>query len=486
MPDHRPRVHLCPEHGWTNDPTGPVRWRGRVHLFHQHNPQGPHWDRPHWGHFVTDDLVRWERRPVALSPSHDGPDADGCFSGCVVVDGDTAVIGYTGVVGPHEPGQQQATCLARSSDPMLDHWTKDRRNPVTMAPGRADLGFRDPFLWREDGRWWQAVGAGSREAGGSVLLYSSVDLHSWTEHEPLLDKAALDAIDPTVWTGSTWECPVLVRGRQRDALLLSIHHEDRSQYPLVVIGDLRGGRFHPVRMQRLDLGPDVYAPCVLQQADGSAISWAWSWEARAAEAQRADGWAGVLTVPRILELEGDELHVRPLPQLAQLREAELPVERRSTANGWTAAGVTGDVLDLELDLGPRADAIELHVRQSPDRTETTVVAVDRRRREVRLDRRRSSLDPSVSAGVHGGRLPGDQPVEHVRVLLDRSIVEVFVDDRVALTARIYPTRSDSDGIEVVGATRCTDDVILRAWTLGHLWKDRLDASDAAKPDPTAP
>jgi beta-fructofuranosidase len=471
MPDHRPLVHLCPERGWTNDPTGPVVWHGRTHLFHQYNPHGAVWGRPHWGHFVTDDLVQWERRPIAMSPSPDGPDADGCFSGCTVIDGDEAVIAYTGVVGPHEPGQQQATCLARSSDPMLDRWTKAEGNPVTMAPGGADLGFRDPFLWREDGRWWQAVGAGSRADGGSVRLYSSADLGDWTEHEPLLGKAALDALDPTVWTGSVWECPVLIRGRRRDALLLSIHDGDRGRYPLVVIGNLEAGRFHPVRMQRLDLGPDIYAPCSLAQPDGTAISWAWSAEARPAPVQLADGWAGVLTASRVLEVQGDELHVRPLPQLAQLREAELPADRRSTIDGWTAPHVTGDVLDLEVTLGPRADAIDLHVRQSPDRAETTIISLDRRNRELRVDRTRSSLDPAVEGGIHGGHLMADQPVKDLRVLLDRSILEVFVDDRIALTARIYPTRSDSDRIEVVGDPVATDSVTLRAWTLGSVWRE---------------
>jgi beta-fructofuranosidase len=470
MPEQRPLVHLYPEHGWTNDPTGPVHWHGRTHLFHQYNPGGPYWDLPHWGHFVTDDLVTWERRPIALAPTPDGPDADGCFSGCVVVDGAEAVMAYTGVLGPHAPGQQQATCLARSTDPMLDRWIKDDANPVTIGPKDADLGFRDPFVWYEDGSWWQAVGAGSSTSGGSVRLYSSTDLRRWTEEEPLLVKGDLDQLDATVWTGSTWECPVLVRGGDRDLLLLSINHADRSHHPLAVIGTLEAQRFHPIRMQRLDLGPDVYAPCVLQQPDGTAISWAWSWEARSVERQRDAGWAGVLTSPRILELEGDQLHVRPLPQLAKLRKAALSVDRRPTAEGWTAPDVRGDVLDLEIVLGPDADTIDLHVRQSPDRAETTVISVDRPNRRLWLDRTRSSLAPDVEAGIHDGELAADQPVEHVRVLLDRSIIEVFVDDRTALTARIYPSRSDSDRIEIVGTSQAVAAVTVRAWALGSLWK----------------
>lgn len=357
-----------------------------------------------------------------------------------------------------------------SSDPWLDTWTKDDRNPVTTAPDGLDLGFRDPFVWHEDVRWWQAVGAGSHDAGGSVRLYSSPDLRSWTEHEPLLVKAALDALDATVWTGSIWECPVLVRGRDRDALLLSIHDGQRSHYPLAVIGNLAGGRFQPVRLQRLDLGPDIHAPCVLQQPDGSAISWAWSTEARPVAAQEADGWAGVLTAPRVLEVADEELRGRPLPELAGLREAELPAHRQPTDSGWTAPEVYGDVLDLELTLGPAVEVLHLHVRRSPDGAETTVITLDRLARELRVDRTASSLDPQVAAGTHGGPVAADQPMARLRVLLDRSIVEVFLDDRDALTARVYPTRPDSQHIEVVGDRAALEDVTLRAWRLGSLWQ----------------
>ncbi|TVR21019.1 MAG: glycoside hydrolase family 32 protein [Nitriliruptor sp.] len=472
MPEHRPYAHLRPERGWTNDPTGPVRWQSRTHLFHQYNPQGGYWDRPHWGHLVSDDLVRWQRRPVALSPTPGGPDAAGCYSGCVVIDGDAAVMAYTGVVGPPVPGQLQVTCLARSTDPLLDRWVKDPTNPVTTAPpGRQLLGFRDPFLWQDDRRWWQAIGAGSREEGGEVLLYSSTDLHRWVPHGALLTKADLDAVDPQVWTGSMWECPVLLRGRDGDALLLSIHDEVDTHYPLAVVGQLVADRFVPSRLQRLDLGPDLYAPCLLQEADGTAISWAWSWEARTPAAQRASGWAGVLSAPRRLEVVDGHLRVAPLAQLTQLRERALDVRPTPTARGWVAAGIDTDVADLELTLGPAVERIDLKLRCSPGREEVTTLTLDRSRGEVWLDREHASLDPAVRGGRYGGPLDPALPIQHVRVLLDRSIVEVFVDHRVALTARIYPTREDSTGVEVVGAPDSLADIRLRAWSLTSIWAE---------------
>ena len=67
--------------------------------FYQHILNGCEWDFGIvWGHAVSDDLVFWEHLPPALLPSPGGADADGCFSGCCVVDCDgTPVILYTGV-----------------------------------------------------------------------------------------------------------------------------------------------------------------------------------------------------------------------------------------------------------------------------------------------------------------------------------------------------------------------------------------------------
>jgi beta-fructofuranosidase len=86
---HRPTYHLTPPANWLNDPNGLVRWNGRYHVFYQYNPGGPYHATIHWGHAVSDDLVHWRDEPVALTPSPDGPDRDGCWSGCTVDDDGT-------------------------------------------------------------------------------------------------------------------------------------------------------------------------------------------------------------------------------------------------------------------------------------------------------------------------------------------------------------------------------------------------------------
>lgn len=40
-PTHRPAYHVAPVGNWLNDPNGLLCWRGRLHAFYQHNPDGP-------------------------------------------------------------------------------------------------------------------------------------------------------------------------------------------------------------------------------------------------------------------------------------------------------------------------------------------------------------------------------------------------------------------------------------------------------------
>src|SRR5699024_8819003 len=106
-----------PPANWMNDPNGLIQYRGLYHLFYQHNPNGALWGTMHWGHAVSTDLVHWRHLPIALAPDPDGPDADGCYSGVVVVHDGIPTLVYTGV-----RGKDQLACLATSADVDLATW----------------------------------------------------------------------------------------------------------------------------------------------------------------------------------------------------------------------------------------------------------------------------------------------------------------------------------------------------------------------------
>ena len=55
---------------------------------------------------------------------------------------------------------------------------------------------------------------------------------------------------------------------------------------------------------------------------------------------------------------------------------------------------------------------------------------------------------------------------HLRVFIDRSVLEVFANNRQCITQRIYPVRSDSVGVVLFSCGGATDIKSFEAWQMG--------------------
>ena len=296
---YRPLLHFAPRRHWANDPNGLVFHEGRWHLFFQHNPNGDGWGDMSWGHAVSDDLVSWDERPVAIRQSvgADGQPVEYVFSGSAVHDGDDLVAVYTSVrfpTSPEAPGLQTQH-LARSTDGG-ETWVKDRANPV-LDRGSAD--FRDPKVFRDGDRWVMAAVEAIEQ---KVVLYASDDLRTWA----LLSEFA----DPSLQTGP-WECP--------DLFPLAVEGSDEVRWVLLVsvldgapgggsgmrwwVGGFDGSDFTPEARGWLDHGRDCYAAVTYNDApDGRRVMIGWLGNWAYARQTPTDGWRGAMTLPRDLTL----------------------------------------------------------------------------------------------------------------------------------------------------------------------------------------
>ena len=468
----RPAYHLTPPANWLNDPNGLIRWDGRYHVFYQYNPAGPFHNTIHWGHAVSEDLVEWRDEPVALSPSPDGPDRHGCWSGCAIDDDGTAAVLYTG-----GQGRSQLPCLATAEDPELCHWHKHGDNPVIEGPP-ADVDvvgtehweaeFRDHAVWREGDTWYQLIGTGLDGAGGAALLYSSTDLREWHYEGPLLVGDGSD--------GAVWECPELLDLGGKQLLHVS-NYED----VLYFLGEVRNGRFRVDRRGVLDHG-DFYAPQSLRDGD-RWLTWAWLPEARDLEAQWDAGWSGALSVPRVLSLgPGGRLRQEPAPELTALRERRLAGPTAVHLDGERRtldAGGRRLELELELELAD-ATALELSVFESPDSEERTPIRYTHGG-ELRVERAASSLDHRAATDTQRMTVtPYDEPLS-LRVFLDGSVLELYANRRHCLTSRVYPTREDSTGLSLraLGGRAAVRE--LSVWEMGSaVAAGTVDAASSAR------
>ena len=472
---HRPRYHFLPPVNWMNDPNGVIVWKGNYHLFYQHNPDAAVWDNMHWGHAVSGDLVHWTDLPVALSPTAGGPDADGCWSGCAVDNKGVPTLLYTGVQGDWQLPHNQRVCIATSNDDLV-HWEKYAGNPVIARPpdGMNVTGFRDPSVWREDKSWYMAIGAGIKDIGGAVLLYRSSDLISWEYLHPLCIGDMLAVGD--VWTGSVWEVPQFFALGDKHVLIFTAWEKEQL-YTVYCTGRYRERRFFAEAVHKLDYGDRHFcAPYTMADSQNRRILWGWIGEDRAIEAQQAAGWSGVLALPRELAPRDDgRLAIRPVQEIESLRgeHHHLTGIELSAASSDFTIDLRGSTLEIIAEIDPLdAEACGVKVRCSPDGIEETRIYYDAVNKRLGVDRQRSTLvqDDGNIADVQEGAFqlsPGESL--HLRIFVDCSVIEVYANDYACITSRVYPSRSDSTGVQVFarGQARISS---IDIWRLLSIWE----------------
>jgi len=87
------------------------------------------------------------------------------------------------------------------------------------------------------------------------------------------------------------------------------------------------------------------------------------------------------------------------------------------------------------------------IRRAPNGEEQTIILYEWEKALLTLDRRKSSLDPMLKQDLQVTTyLPAEKDSLHLDVFVDRSVMEVFVDDRAAFATRIYPTLRNSGGV----------------------------------------
>lgn len=463
----RPQYHLLPAHNWMNDPNGPIFFRGRYHMFYQYNPQGATWGNMHWAHAISPDMVHWQNEPIALSPTPNGPDCDGVFSGSAVLDHGKPAVIYTGVAPPASSRDatlrdgvhtwRETQCLAVAQDDHLRSWKKFLA-PVIAAPpaGLEVTGFRDPCLWREGANWMLILGSGSRAQGGMILLYSSPNLRDWTYLHPLVtgSPSGSSAMNP-VDSGDMWECPDFFPLGNKHVLLISTMGKVHWK-----VGTYAAQRFTPEKEGVVDWG-SYYAAKTMLDAQGNRILWGWIPETRPDSDLIAAGWAGVMSLPRIMSLNAkNELVTEPAPNLRVLRSAHIHI-RGSAPQTLDALRILDLAAELGLTIQPHASDFALRLQSDFHDFATIACSNQSGKRELRVN--------SVSAALPGSI---NSPI-HLRMHLDGSVLELFANETLALTARVYQIPSGPLRLKFNGNGEITS---LDLWHIRPISKDRLTES----------
>lgn len=480
---YRPQFHFSPAVNWTNDPNGLVYHDGEWHLFYQFNPFGDLWGHMSWGHAVSEDLFRWKHLDVAIPEDGDVM----AFSGSAVVDRlNTTGFGRGGeapivAIYTSRTEADQTQSIAYSLDRGRT-WTQYGGNPVLDAE---DPGFRDPkVFWHEPTRHWvmAVVLANQRK----VSLYRSPDLKTWAH----LSDFGPEGAHPV----SNWECPDLfelpVEGEPGETRWI-LQVDSGMGHPWLgsgcqyFVGSFDGTRFTnenpPETALWLDWGRDFYAAQSYSDVpadDGRRIVIGWISNWMYARDKPTSPWRGAQSLPRELRLrrfpEGLRLVQLPVREIESLRETRFSLSRAGiteTNERIADAGFQGEKLDILAVIEP-GSAQEVGLRVLQGKEEETLVGYTASPAEVYVDRRKSG-DVDFHAtfpGRHSARLREEDGRIEMRIIVDRSVVEVFAGGgRVAITDRVFP-HPDSTGLSLysLGGEAHVDE--LEVWKLRSAWE----------------
>jgi beta-fructofuranosidase len=483
---YRPGYHFCvaEDNGRPGDSNGCFYANGRYHLMYLYNRSGVGFC---WGHLSSRDLVHWRHHPDAIGP---GDGDEGCFSGGGFVDDDgTAYLSYWMLWGDKGIG------IAKSSDRHYDHWKKLEANPVIKSTewgitettdqngDKLVYGSADPTnIWKQDGKYYILTGnllvlnkygrkpdSPENMKGDRLYLLESKDLKNWKykgvfyQRNPEWTEDSEDNMCP-----SFLPLPSSPDGGEYSGkhLLLFISHNKGCQY---YIGDYdtRNDRFLPDTHGRMTWVDNTYfAPEALVDAQGRQIMWAWLTDNPKGESEK--GWSGVYGLPRSLWLgEDGTLRMRPVKELDMLRSDERTWSNINITDGdsKTLDGIVGDSCELEITINSAiAGQVGVKVRASTGGEEQTLLYYDARAKKLCFDSTRSGTDGRQTLEQAPLDLKNGEALK-LRVFVDRSIIEVYANDRQAICRRVYPSRSDSLGVLLFAVGGDVEVASVKAWEM---------------------
>lgn len=155
--------------------------------------------------------------------------------------------------------------------------------------------------------------------------------------------------------------------------------------------------------------------------------------------EQRDGWAGMLSLPREVRLSADNrLQMVPAEEVATLRGSYYPLLAQQLKNKTSPIVADAETIELELTWNLHNATAEQYGIALGDGLR---VYVDMQAQRLVLERRYPQF---ALEGTRSVALPAGNSLS-LRIFIDRSSVEVFVNDGEAcLSSRIYPLEAQHE------------------------------------------
>ncbi|MEV5551076.1 GH32 C-terminal domain-containing protein [Streptomyces sp. NPDC052309] len=477
---YRAAYHFTVPDQWKNDPQRPVWIDGEYRYFYLYNPDyfaGGTMAGTAWRLASSTDLVSFTDRGIAV-PKDTTPNGD-VWSGSAVVDTEgTAGFGKGAVVvlatmSPDDGPTSQAQYLYYSTDGGRT-FTHHGTDPVLPNPGVRD--FRDPKVIRDEerGRWAMALAEGTK-----VGFYHSADLKRWT-YAGGFTREGLGVL----------ECPDLFRITAADGTakwVLGVSANGKAAgLPNTYAywtGTFHGDAFTPdaAEPQWLDHGFDWYGAVTFDRhrPDGTvdpgvryAMGWLNNWDyANVTPTIDTDGFNGTDSIVREIRLKrtaSGTYYLASQPVAALDDHVSRTVRLGDlTVDGTRVLDYTGTAYELSCEITwDQLTGAGVQLRRSGDGSRHIDAGVYG---DYAFVNRRGAANPDVTGKWQESHSPFDPSARTVRlrILVDRTSVEMFVDDgRCTHSAEVFPYLIDTGlALFTVGGRAVFRNTVVREFTL---------------------
>lgn len=449
-----PLYHLASPAYVMKQPTAFSAFGPNYHLFFQQNYKNKDGENLVWGHAISPDLVNWKHISTAIAPSEEY-DNNGILGGSAIEDDGLLYLVYTGkAITPNNEETEDNTKiyetqnLAMSKDGI--NFGKSANNSVIKAELNntahqfSNTEFRNPYVWKLEDDYYALVGTQyEKTKDGAVILFKSKDLRNW-------EYLNVTAIGNKGEMGTMWEAPALIKMGEND--LLSISAQGIKPHDKLFLNKYQSGAFlgkldyksgnfaQQGAFMLYDYGFDFYAPQFVKTADGRTIFIAWLGMDGTPMYESNEHWAGMMTIPRELQIVDGKIKTYPIKELENLRETPISIDNQIVKEAKEFKNISGDAYEIELVANlTNSNSFEIKLRAS-DEEETSVI-YDKENKVLKLNRDKSGT--TKSGGVKGEReakLQLTNNILNLRIFVDKSSIEIFSNDgEIAMSSRIYPS-----------------------------------------------
>ena len=425
----RPEYHFHAPAQWMDDPNGVIYYKGYYHMMYSLNPDTdkyragmvyktgssiwktsePDWTGgiTVWGHARSKDLLHWEHLPVALYPETDNGEFYIWFGCTAINDEGIPVAIYTSIgYEDRNPTDSAIQHIWFGDDDLIEWRPKKGVNPIMtekLHNGDKIWEWRDPFLFRQNGKAYLILGGKEDKAQGGkavVLLYAAKNkaFTEW-EYKGILFEYPDEKL-------RSCECPNIVQVGDKWVLLVSPHGP--VQY---FVGDLDAEhcKFTWEKRGYVDRSTHFYETNVIPDEKDRKLMWG------AIEGfQNTSGWNGINSLPREISLsENLDLKQQVPEEFKALRKGDMV----SIENTYTSKKGT---LELEIDF---EDGTEGTVQIGKNVIVIKTESLEIERLEIPLEKKKT---------------------HKLHAYVDKSVMEVFIDDQETFTAMLQPVTENVD------------------------------------------